>query len=113
MSKGKELQGIQTLELDGRTYKLRFDLNALCALEERFGGLQEALDAKLGMSTVRAFLWVALQSEHGDEFETERDAGRLVDMSNFRDVMEVVMKALMSAMPPDDDEDKGKSKAKK
>ncbi len=49
-------------ELGGRKRKLQFDLNAFAELENRFGSVNEAMNALQtgGMKSIRVILWAAL-----------------------------------------------------
>ena len=61
-----------TFEAGGKSYTLRFDINALCDVESMLGtSLPQLSLANAGMSTIRVFLWAGLrQSNRGLTLET-------------------------------------------
>lgn len=64
------------LEAGGRQWPLRYTVNSVCCLEERF---QKALHSLLctDAASVRALLWCGLI--HHDAALTPEDAGRILD----------------------------------
>lgn len=85
--------------IEGKTYYLRFDLNALALLEEKFGSAEEATRkaAEGSAIAIRCFLWAGLKSNHPDM--TEEDVGALIDLANLAEVSEEINKAFEQAMP--------------
>lgn len=75
-------RGEVSILVKGRSLTLRPNLNALCALEERYG--KSASDIMYGasqgnMSATRQLLWAYLQKYHADEFQTMEQVGNMVD----------------------------------
>lgn len=97
---------------------LRFDMNAFIELEDKFGSIQDALDAlqkinpeakakkgqkRQDLKIFRTFLWAGLV--HEDEALTEKDVGKLVDLNNIGEVANAIMSAVDAALPEVDEED--------
>lgn len=82
---------------------LKFDLNALCVLQDKFTDLDEAFSGlgKKDFKTIRTLVYAVLAHEEEDSF-TEKDAGSLVTMQNITQVAEALGKALSESMPEDD-----------
>lgn len=53
---------------DGADYVLRYDLNAVCALEDELGGAEAFQDAVAAPNTktIRLLVWAGLQARHPD-----------------------------------------------
>lgn len=83
-----------TLTIGGRERKVHFDLNALCAIEERLGlnGLQQIADQleKLQGKSLRCVIWAGLVRD--DPNLTEDEVGKW-DV-NVSDVLPVAVGAL-------------------
>lgn len=77
-----------------RLRHLKFDLNSLCVLEEKFGNIEKALqELERGvMRAVRVILWAGLC--HEDPDLTEEDVGKLVNIDNLDMVGIALLKAL-------------------
>lgn len=93
-----------TIELEGQTYKLLFDLNALAAfgdklgIEVRLSNLQEDLvNTRLPLSAPRTLLWAAMQAHHPDL--TEEDVGRLVHGDSVEVIGKGFFELLKSMLP--------------
>lgn len=80
-----------------------YDLNALCELEEIFGGQEEIFQALSAPSfkIIRTFLWAGLI--HEDENLTEKDVGRLITTSNIQTVTESISKSISISLPEADE----------
>lgn len=94
------------VQLD-RPRRLRYDLNALCALQDLlgddFGTFTEELpkdgdaDQKpISLRNVRALLWAGLV--HEDATLTVQDVGRLVGMADMSTVTEALTRAMTHAV---------------
>ena len=60
-------KGIVDIELGGTNYRLQFDFNAICELEDYFDRpAQQVFDESkgIGMREIRGTLWVGLQRHH-------------------------------------------------
>ncbi|MHB8171210.1 MAG: hypothetical protein ACYDG6_06675 [Thermincolia bacterium] len=87
------------LDLGDKQRTLRFDLNALILLEEKFGDITFLpLDGKnIKLSAVRTLLWVGLV--HEDESLTEKEVGSWIDLNNMHQITLKVMEAYKTCMP--------------
>lgn len=87
---------------DGSTRKLKFGTNELCALENLLGvqNLEELVallqPEKLTITTVRAFLWAALQRYHPG---TITDAGDLMDALGQVEAQSLVTATMAAGLP--------------
>ncbi len=86
------------IELD-KPRKLRYDLNALCELEDRFDKpimeILSGIGEKMSIKLVRTLVWAGLI--HEDEELTEKQVGTMVDMSNIMEVQEKLTEALSTS----------------
>jgi len=91
-------KGHAALEVAGKTYTLAMTLNALCEIEERFGGMDEVESRleKPRMSDIRALLFCALQEHHAEEFPDERAVGSVVSLTEG---VAAVTRAMQAAFP--------------
>ena len=72
---------LQTVELAGKTLKLRYSVNSLCALEDRAGmPIDRLMDRQF--SATRLLLWAGLAEEQPEL--SVRDAGALIDACVMR-----------------------------
>ena len=96
------------IDLDGKTYQLKFDFNAFAELEnilniKGFGQLQTSL-VDCGCTEIRAFLWTGLL--HGKPELTISQVGALLDMKNISEYLEKITEAIVLATGSEgDDED--------
>ena len=82
---------------DGVEREIKFTLNAMAEMEDRYGSVDEAfkaLDAG-SMKAVRFILWAGFI--HEDESLTEKQVGNLIDVN----CMEAIMKDLEAALTAD------------
>lgn len=85
-----------SLELGGKTRRLRFDLNALAELEDHLARpVTKLADLELSATAVRGMLWASLLHEEPEL--TPKDVGVWVSGENFAEVGEAVVKALAEA----------------
>ena len=94
------LRGYTTIDVANEQKIVKYDINALCALEQKLGNksLQEIFNEKsLNFTWIRCVLWAGLI--HGDKKFTVADAGRLLDehFETGGDLGELVQE-LMTAM---------------
>lgn len=100
-------RGEISLKVDGKTYTLCFDVNALCEVEDLLGrgiphimaDMQSAETMRFG--TVRGLLWGALQRHHPEM--TVKMAGEMVSAVKLDKAMAAIGDAL-NASNPDEDE---------
>lgn len=78
---------------------LVFDLNAFCEIEDKFGSITEAFKSleNVSMKALRTLLWAGLV--HEDENLTEKEVGKLIDLSNISELANAVAEAMNAAMP--------------
>lgn len=82
------------LELQGKTYTLRYTLNSLAEIEDKLGVTLAELDkVNLGIKSIRVLLWAGLIHEGLTEFEV----GDMVDFDNFEYVQTKVAEAFEMA----------------
>ena len=88
------------IELKGQEFEVRFDLNALCELQDKFGELEQAFDGldKGDFKKIRSLLHIALANgEH--ETITEKEVGALIDFTNLSIITDTLTTAFSNAMP--------------
>lgn len=99
------VRGQVEIEVEGETFTLVFDVNALCALEGRLGQTADQIVARfaltvsgsrLDLTLLRALLWASL-IEHHDM--SEKDAGRLLSRAGMELVGAKVAEAIERAFP--------------
>lgn len=84
---------------DGVEREVRFTLNAMAELEEKYGSVEaafKALDSN-SIKAARFILWAGLMDF--DETLTEQQVGKLIDMNNLRTIMDSVADILSDDMP--------------
>ena len=84
---------------DGVEREVRFTLNAMAELEDRYGSVEAAFDAleKNSMKAVRCVLWAGLL--HTEEGLSEQQVGNLIDVTCMNDLMKSMNEAFDTAMP--------------
>lgn len=85
--------------LDGVERTLRFTLNAMAELEDKYGSVDAAfaeLD-KGSIKAVRFILWAGLM--HEDPNLTEQQVGNLIDIQYMQELMNSVETALDTDLP--------------
>lgn len=86
---------VKTITLsDGVEREIRFTLNAMAELEDRYGSVQAAFEAldNNSIKAVRCVLWAGLM--HSDENLTEQQVGNLIDMAYIQQLMMTMSEAL-------------------
>lgn len=88
--------------LDGVERVLRYDLNAMAELEDRYGSVDAAFEAmdNGSIKAIRFVLWAGLI--HEDASLTEQQVGSLIDMPYLQDLMKYVGQAFGNDMPNQD-----------
>lgn len=86
--------------LKGKEFEVRFDLNALCVMQEKFGDITEAFNGldKSDFKKIRSLLHVGLANGEHEEI-TEKEVGALIDMQNIGEVVDSLTKAFSDSMP--------------
>ena len=87
---------------DGVERELKFTLNALAEMEDRYGSVDAAFKAldNGSIKAVRFVLWAGLM--HTDENLTERQVGNLIDTQCMAKIMEQLNVAFVNDMPAKD-----------
>jgi len=82
-----------------KTYHLHYDLNAFAELEEIYGSVETAMNT-LADGSVRAIinvLWAGLL--HENETLTQKDIGKMFDLSQVKQIGEMINSAINEAIP--------------
>jgi len=105
MKKPGAQAGKPEVELNGVTYRLRFDLQALEQIEESFGGLKEAFQALRGGGMVKAVrkLFAILANSQKDYEDkpmdvTEDTVGRHTGMGKLVEISAAIQAAVEKGM---------------
>lgn len=88
---------------DGVKRTLKYDLNAMAEMEDKYGSVDEAFK-KLEQNSIKAvrfFLWAGLV--HDDPSLTEQQVGSLIDMRYLSNIMNTLTDAFDSDMPKKDE----------
>ena len=87
---------------DGVERKLRYTLNSFALIEEKYGTVDNAMEAlKSGsVAAIRFVLWAGLV--HEDESLSEHYVGSQIDLSDLEDLAEKMNKAMMGDLPQDE-----------
>ncbi|MDM5229635.1 hypothetical protein [Lysinibacillus pakistanensis] len=109
MSKKAEImkdEGVK-VELKGRKFEAKFDLNALCELQDKFGDLTKAFEGidMQDLKKIRALLHIALANGENEGI-TEKEVGALIDLKNIHQIVDALTTAFNNAMPSTDGEGK-------
>ena len=86
---------------DGVERNIKFTLNALAELEEKYGSVQVAFDKlekENSMKALRAILWAGFLHETPEL--TEQQVGNLIDLAYMQELVESLNVALENDMPP-------------
>lgn len=92
---------------DGKERTLKYTLNALAELEERYGTVEEAFK-KLesnSIKAVRCILWAGLMHDKDPNTGrslTEDEVGELLDVAYMQELMETMSVAMNSDLPNDE-----------
>lgn len=90
---------------DGIERNLKYTLNALAELEDRYGNVQAAFDKlekENSMKALRCILWAGLIHESPDL--TELEVGNLIDIEYMQELTSTLDKALDQDVGTADDE---------
>ena len=96
-------RGEYSFDANGKTWKLKGDVNAMCAIEGVTGRhINDVLarlqnQALLTLTLARAVVWAALQHHHPDT--TIKDAGDLMQALGADEAMAFAVKAVVAAFP--------------
>ncbi len=87
------------VKLGDKTYHLHYDLNAFAELEEIYGSVETAMNT-LAEGSVKAIinvLWAGLI--HENETLTQKEVGRMFDLSQVKQIGELINTAINEAIP--------------
>lgn len=84
---------------DGVERELRFTLNAMAEMEDRYGSVDAAFQALEANSikAVRFVIWAGLM--HSDEGLTEQQVGNLIDVACMEEIVNSIGAAMTADMP--------------
>jgi hypothetical protein len=92
--------------VDGESYFLRYDLNALVELEDNYDNIEDAFNfeenPKGAISKLRKVLYVGLKANHKDI--SEEEVGGMFTVENLAEFQEAIAKAMDAAMPDEGEE---------
>lgn len=92
---------VKTITLnDGVEREIRFTLNAMAELEDKYGSVDAAF-AKLDEGSIKAarfILWAGFLHLN-DESLTERRVGDLIDLNSLQNIMQSMASAMSEDMP--------------
>ena len=95
------------IRLGDKQFEVKFDLNALCNLQDKFGDITTAFNGleKTDFKKIRSLLHIGLANgEH--ENITESEVGALINMKNIDVVIGALTEGFGNAMPSTDEEGK-------
>lgn len=101
--KGKELKtkrsDVQTFELDGKQYEIRFDFNVLEELEDVYGDLNIAFEDLLNkkVKAIKRLIYAIVKVD--DETVTLKGIGAKLDLDFIEGFAEKLGKTLVESMP--------------
>lgn len=84
---------------DGVEREIRFTLNAMAEMEDRYGSVDAAFKAleSNSIKAVRFVLWASLM--HTDEGLTEQQVGNLIDIQCMEQIMSSMTEAMGNDLP--------------
>ena len=89
---------------DGVQRTVRFTLNALAELEDRYGSVQTAFDKlekENSMKALRCILWAGFLHESPDL--TEQEVGNLIDIAYMQELVGSLNSALEQDLAPEEE----------
>jgi len=96
------------ITLGGKTRHLRYDFNALVALEKELGlpisDIGNLAAGSVSLSDLRAFIWASLLHENKDL--TPEEVGEWLDFSVVGEIADKVSEAFTGAFPDIEDTEK-------
>ena len=95
------------IELSGKEFEVKFDLNALCNLQDKFGDISKAFNGleQRDFKKIRSLLHVGLANGENIQI-TEEEVGSFITMKNISTVTDALTQAFSDAMPSTDEEGK-------
>mgnify|MGYP001043108465 CR=1 FL=1 len=96
-------ESVKVTLADGNEYSLKFDLNTLCSLQDKFGDNVLEVVGELDTSNFKSIRSV-LHAVLAHEGLSENEVGSLITMGNITDVVEALQQAVEGAVPEPDEE---------
>lgn len=95
---------IKVVLADGKEREIKFTLNTMAELEDKYGSVDDAFKIleKGSIKAVRFFLWCTMQQFEGESL-SEFDVANLIDMQSLGSVMDALTKASSDDMPDEED----------
>lgn len=90
---------------DGVEREIKFTLNAMAELEERYGSVEDAfkvLEEKNSMKALRCILWAGLMHDKANPL-TETQVGDLIDLKYMKELMDSLGQAFEKDLPNEED----------
>lgn len=96
-------KAVKVVLSDGKEREIKFTLNAMAELEDKYGSVEEAFKQleKGSIKAIRFMLWASIIDE--DEELTERQIGNLIDMNSIKEIMDALSTASDQDMPQAED----------
>lgn len=93
--------GVKVVLADGKEREMKFDLNTLVVLQKEFKDVEIAFKGlhNMDLRIVRFMLYAVLITSENDKDFTEIQAGSLVTMQNFQEVVMKLQRALEVSTP--------------
>lgn len=94
------------LELGGKQYELKYDLNAFAEIEEEYGSITELLEKMENGSAkaIRAMVWAGLLCN--EDYPTEKEVGTLINMNDMQKIADAIQVSLVNSLPESDGTEK-------
>ncbi|MGE6516635.1 hypothetical protein [Lysinibacillus sphaericus] len=95
------------ITLGSKEFEVKFDLNALCNLQDKFGDISKAFNGleQRDFKKIRSLLHVGLANGENIQI-TEEEVGSFITMKNISTVTDALTQAFSDAMPSTDEEGK-------
>lgn len=96
-------KAVKVVLSDGKEREIKFTLNAMAELEDKYGSVEEAFKQleKGSIKAIRFMLWASIIDE--DEDLTEKQIGNLIDMNSIKEIMDALNSASDQDMPQVED----------
>ena len=97
----------EKITLGNKQFEVKFDLNALCNLQDKFGDMTKAFNGlnQQDFKKIRSLLHIGLANGENIDI-SEAEVGALITMKNISTVTDALTQAFSDAMPSTDEEGK-------
>lgn len=91
------------IELDGKEYRIIFDLNAMAEVEDKYGSVGKAVTAMQhgSFKAIRCVLWAMLI--HDNPELTEKEVGSMVTVGNLDEIVDHITAAVNKDLPDEEE----------